>query len=199
MDTEISARPIICLDFDGVIHKYSRGWNGGVIYDVMTPGFAQWAMQARKHFSLCVYSSRSKQESGREAMRTWLYERLLEQLEHADANDLFGDLTFCDTKPPAFITIDDRAIQFRGDWSAWWIAPETLLNFKPWMWGPQPCGDETEPYVRRLERACQNIVRKADTALRSGARGEERILWQHVRNLAMAGLSDSQVGGSRFR
>ena len=39
-------------------------------------------------------------------------------------------VSFPEQKPPAFLTIDDRAICFEGDWSE--IEPVDLLNFRPW-------------------------------------------------------------------
>jgi hypothetical protein len=32
----------------------------------------------------------------------------------------------------AFLTISPRAIQFRGDWSVWWLDPDKLIEFKAW-------------------------------------------------------------------
>ena len=39
-------------------------------------------------------------------------------------------LSFPHQKPAAFLTIDDRAVCFEGDWSD--FEPADLLNFKPW-------------------------------------------------------------------
>lgn len=112
--------PILCLDFDGVIHDYREGWKGGVIYGDVTPGFWEWAIEAQKHFKLVVYSSRSKDGVG--AMHDWLV---------AQGWPDVVDIEFAHEKPPAFLTIDDRALTFRGKWSA--FDPAELCNFKPWM------------------------------------------------------------------
>lgn len=126
-------KPIICLDFDGVIHAYSRGWQEGEIYDDVTEGFFNWVLEAHFYFDFHIYSSRSKTEAGREAMKAWLEAQF--RKEHKGWADqdvrLFLDLfTFAHEKPPAFLTIDDRAIQFDGDWGS--LDPGELKRFKPW-------------------------------------------------------------------
>lgn len=34
----------ICLDFDGIIHKYSEGWQNGMIYDYPIDGVREALM-----------------------------------------------------------------------------------------------------------------------------------------------------------
>ena len=41
-----------------------------------------------------------------------------------------GNIRFPTQKPAAFLTIDDRAVCFEGDWSA--LDPAMLAAFKPW-------------------------------------------------------------------
>jgi hypothetical protein len=123
-------KPILCLDFDGVIHRYGKGWQNGVIYDDVVHGFFEWAERAAEHFHLVIYSSRSKDESGEVQMATYLTE------QHAKWRADGGKPTtneplsfeFAHEKPPAFLTIDDRAIQFTGVWPD----VEMLRSFKPW-------------------------------------------------------------------
>lgn len=120
-------KPTICVDFDGVIHSYEKGWQDGVIYGYVVPGFFEWAEESAKHFRLVVYSSRSKEPSQLQAMQDWL---TLRALEWTGKN---VSLEFAAEKPAAWLTIDDRAIRFDGDWLAPELQPDAMLAFKPWM------------------------------------------------------------------
>jgi len=130
-------KPILVLDFDGVVHSYEKGWQDGSIYGTVTPGFFNWAVEAYKHFKLVIYSSRSKTPEGREAMETWLRTFIIpwrhEQMDRGTPNAK-AELVFeyAHEKPPAWITIDDRAVTFSGRWDMPYLNPTELLNFKPW-------------------------------------------------------------------
>lgn len=118
-------RPILLVDFDGVIHSYTSLWKGAdVVADGPVPGAIRWLIDAADHFDVQIYSSRSKDPAGVDAMiqaiDAWAAAEGLEA----------PPLSFPAEKPPAFLTIDDRAIQFNGDWST--LDPRELLAFKPW-------------------------------------------------------------------
>lgn len=124
----------LCVDFDGVIHSYTSGWKGEtVIPDPPVPGAIAWLWKATEFFDVQIYSSRSKSEGGRDAMRRYIAMYAADELGHdhpmAAAT---GDypIGFTAEKPSAFLTIDDRAVCFQGDWSA--LDPAELLKFKPW-------------------------------------------------------------------
>jgi len=133
-------KPILCIDFDGVIHSYDRGWQNGEIYGTVTEGFWEWAAEAKKYFQLVVYSSRRKTPDGRTAMWSWMkhewgkwYHRQA-QIDAPGGGESpqisYQDFEFASEKPPAFLTIDDRSIQFSGNWAI--IPPAALINFRPW-------------------------------------------------------------------
>lgn len=119
-------KPILCIDFDGVIHSYDRGWQDGSIYGTVTPGFFEWLEQASKFFSCVVYSSRTK--DGTEAMEQWF----ARQWEAYDGPANGYEIEFVHEKPAAFLTIDDRAVTFRGDWKEHYLQPTIMRQFKPW-------------------------------------------------------------------
>lgn len=126
-------RPIICVDFDGVIHSYERGWQDGIIYGEVVPGFFEWVETVRDTFDLVIYSSRSKTDGGVLAMSRWLHTRRNEWIKAGGRRKMEPlELKFAHEKPPAWLTIDDRAICFQGDWSAQHLTPEALRAFKPW-------------------------------------------------------------------
>lgn len=127
-------KPTICVDFDGVIHSYERGWQGGEIYGTVVPGFFEWVESVRHQFRLMIYSSRSKDDDLRNKMSVWLVRHLVAwQSEHGQCEKTEEVIfEFAHEKPAAWLTIDDRAVTFRGDWSAPELSAEAMLAFKPW-------------------------------------------------------------------
>ena len=141
-------KPILCIDFDGVIHAYTSGWQGPRnIPDDIIPGAIEFLDKATGHFKVCIYSSRSRYLGAKRAMKKWIrahYENyVLEQypefIERDPMNEdramyesvtdsFMWSLKFPTRKPPAFLMIDDRAFLFKGEFPN----PKKLLKFKPW-------------------------------------------------------------------
>jgi hypothetical protein len=118
--------PILCLDFDGVCHSYTSGWQGAtVIPDPPVDGMWAFLEEAIHHFEVHIYSSRSHQEGGIAAMRQWF----VDHGNSVDRQEIAKErLTFPTEKPPAFVTLDDRAVTFTGVWPS----IDMLTAFKPW-------------------------------------------------------------------
>jgi hypothetical protein len=128
-------RPILSLDFDGVIHSYTSKWAGAdVIPDPPVPGAIAFLREATKHFRVCIYSTRSATEAGREAMAGWL--GVWAARDDGDL-DWLRRIEFPETKPPALVGIDDRILTFEGEWPSM----ERLLSFKPWNKRPAASGE----------------------------------------------------------
>lgn len=122
-------KPILCLDFDGVIHSYSSGWKGAdVIPDPPVDGAIAFMLGALEHFDVCVFSSRSNQSGGIPAMQAYLKHHSGQCWYPSPAGPGLEDVRFVTEKPPAFIGIDDRVLTFDGTWPS----IESLKAFKPW-------------------------------------------------------------------
>lgn len=119
-------KPILVLDFDGVIHSYTSGWKGADnIPDPPVDGAIMFIDRALDHFKVAVFSSRSAQPGGTHAMRKWLRKHWLEAGLPGDREAM---IEWPIEKPAAFLTIDDRALPFDGTWPD----IEELKNFEPW-------------------------------------------------------------------
>lgn len=134
----MSDKPILCLDFDGVLHSYTSRWKGAdVIPDPMVPGAATFLREAVKHFRIMVFSTRSNQDGGIDAMRTWMEREIEAQSNGSEPqwpSTLIAAIEFPLTKPPALISIDDRAITFTGTWPD----VDALRAFRPWNKDDRP-------------------------------------------------------------
>jgi hypothetical protein len=120
---------ILCLDFDGVCHSYTSGWKGAAnIPDDAVPGLFEFLELAAPVFDIQVYSSRSNQEGGIEAMLFWFVEQRKKWRESGGQGSEVLTISFPKEKPAAFVGLDDRVLNFDGNWPA----IEALRNFKPW-------------------------------------------------------------------
>lgn len=131
------SNPIVLVDFDGVIHSYVSGWKGAdVIPDPPVPGAIEFLVdhlpipepicamaEAYVGPEVQIYSSRSAQKGGIQAMQQWLIKWGLDRYYISE-----GILKFPTEKNAAFLTIDDRAICFDGKWPT----TQEMLSFKPW-------------------------------------------------------------------
>jgi len=128
------SRPILCVDFDGVIHSYTSHFRDiDHVADPPVPGAIEFLYEANKHFEVHIFSSRSREQRGIDAMKDYIkmqadYIAAFEDTIGDKKLEWLNDLKWPTEKPPAMITLDDRAITFTGEWPDM----ETLKNFKPW-------------------------------------------------------------------
>lgn len=128
----------IAIDFDGVIHQYSKGWQDGTCYDKPVDGvFDAIKFLFGKGYTVFIFSTRKPKQIKR-WMKQWAYE------SDYDVNGMGGDPTdfsfpkygftveiipwwkkfwnkkdvvgITKRKLPAHVYVDDRAMKFDGNW-----------------------------------------------------------------------------------
>ena len=99
----------IAIDFDGVLHKYSKGWQDGDIYDEPTEGAieALWKL-TEKGYQVTIFTARADLSS----VRQWIFEKVYECKAFTDEEFHPSLIEVTNIKPQAIAYIDDRAIRF---------------------------------------------------------------------------------------
>lgn len=138
---------IICLDFDGVINSYTSGWmEADFIPDPPVSGALAFikSILDDPNLELNIFSSRSNHPGGIRAMQLWLKHWFIKEygweigagighqlMKHSillpETHPYYYNY-FPTQKPPAFVTIDDRALTFTGVFPSL----EEINSFKPW-------------------------------------------------------------------
>lgn len=129
----------IAIDFDGVIHAYSKGWGDGSIYDEPVPGafeaikklmgdgFAVYVLSTRKPRQILKWFQDHQHLMYHDAMAGTDYpdDRVLVygyDAEKVSWRKKFWDkpwvLGVTNRKLPAMAYLDDRAVLFDGNWQA---------------------------------------------------------------------------------
>lgn len=114
----------IAVDFDGVVHGYTKGWMNGAIYDPPVPGALKALRDLMVQHAVFIFTSRDPDQ-----VRAWLEQYLFKTA--TDDGQTFwnrhGVLLVTNRKLPAFTYIDDRAIRFI-DWEQALAELESLVN-----------------------------------------------------------------------
>jgi hypothetical protein len=165
-------KPILSVDFDGVIHSYTSGWKGVAnIPDPPVPGAIPWLLNMLDAgFDVAIFSSRSKSLFGRWAMKRWLAREIADHWERGgsepslvececwgDAAAIWKRFSWPWFKPSALMTIDDRALTFNGDWRDAAYSPAAIRAFKPWNKTPQ----KIEAHIALDFSALSNLRKRA--------------------------------------
>lgn len=129
-----------CVDFDGVIHGYSKGWQGGEIYDPPVPGaFAGIGNLLKAGKAVVIFSTREPQD-----VADWMNVTLVEEYPEEEwycevlpvgtrfwnGNEDNNCVMVTNVKIPAEVYLDDRAVLFDGDWET---AVKECLSFRTWQ------------------------------------------------------------------
>ena len=96
-------RKTIVFDFDGVIHKYSKGWQDGSIYYKPVDGIKDVINELHKEYDIYVVTTRARDLGQQMAVERYL-----------DDNGIEYDCV-TSIKVPAQVYVDDRGLKFDPD------------------------------------------------------------------------------------
>ena len=102
---------VVAIDFDGVIHKNSKGYHDGTIYDDPVPNAIESIKKLSEHFEIVIYSFKGHPDrpkmggkDGNQLVWDWL--------EEYGIKDCVKDVVW--GKPNAIVYIDDKGYRFEN-------------------------------------------------------------------------------------
>lgn len=108
---EENNRPAIAVDFDGVIHRYSKGYLNGEIYDEPMPGAEEGLKKLMEKYNVFILSTREPRQ-----IKRWMEKHInIPTAVHEGETpfwDRAGVIGITNKKLAAIAYIDDRAVQF---------------------------------------------------------------------------------------
>jgi len=139
--------PTVCLDFDGVLHRYADGWTGAKPEDGVVEGaqeFVSWLHIAG--YRVAVSSSRARDPEGLASISEWL-----------SRHGMMGFISeITPSKPPAVLYVDDRGFRFQGDFAPIKALLTEARNRDPGTWAHQKSHDNVPERMRRAAISAPN-------------------------------------------
>jgi hypothetical protein len=106
----------VAVDFDGVIHRYGKGWHDGTIYDEPMSGAIEGLKRLQQRYAVFVFTSREVEQ-----VLPWLEGWGLDVAADGPPWPTFWNsqeqILVTNRKLPAVAYIDDRAVRFT-DWAS---------------------------------------------------------------------------------
>ena len=106
----------ISIDFDGVIHKNSKGYHDGTIYDEPLEGSREALEKLSKDYDIVIFTAKAKPDRGLVNGKTGT-QLVWEWLEEHDMAQFVTKVTA--EKPRAVQYIDDKGVKFTK-WTKYW-------------------------------------------------------------------------------
>jgi hypothetical protein len=158
----------IAIDVDGVLNSYTSGWTGADdMPDAPNPGAMRFLKDLVEdgRFEVVIVSSRLNHPDGIDAVKVWLWNNIYLDLGERDPETLLKKIKFSVERPPATVTIDDRAITFLGEWPSL----DRLAAFQPWNKKPHHLRPDPLTSVAAIDALMMRIGRLAkETACPAG-------------------------------
>ena len=104
-------KPRIMIDLDGVVHRYSKGFYDGTLYDDPMNGAKEFIDGMKDIYEVVIFTARVSTTKDRFAPASSI--KYVE--EWLNKHNIYFDMVTSD-KLPAIAYVDDRAIEFKGDW-----------------------------------------------------------------------------------
>lgn len=99
----------LAIDFDGVIHKNSKGFHDGTVYDEPIEGAIESVIELSKKYTIIVFTAKAKPDRPLVNGKTGT-ELVWEWLEKYNISQYVKEVT--SEKPRAVAYIDDKNIEF---------------------------------------------------------------------------------------
>ena len=119
----------ICIDFDGVIHPNMKYLGTSKIIEPPLEGVKDFLIELSKQFKIIIHSARCEDSDGKEAIEKYLKKYNIEY-------------KVSENKPHAYIYLDDREINFNGDFEK---AMKDIIEFRQWQ-------EDKKRKIKRLKK-----------------------------------------------